>query len=134
MARSVCQAFDGVEQNPALLADAAAVEQLRNAVLLEWLETLLGEVALSDLKSVAARRCLVDRACEVMPSAPSEPVSTLQVCSHIGASLRELNYCIQDVLGMTPARYLRALRLNGARRALKRPEDARVSVQDVAAR
>lgn len=58
----------------------------------------------------------------------------LEICDRIGASPRKLNYCFRDVLGVSPARYLRAVRLNNARRDLKDPSAAANSVQDVAAR
>ncbi|WP_069265908.1 helix-turn-helix domain-containing protein [Paraburkholderia nodosa] len=53
------------------------------------------------------------------------------LCEQLHVSRRTLQYCFQDVLGMAPATYLRALRLNGARRDLC--GRAAGSVQDVAA-
>nr|WP_225585054.1 MULTISPECIES: helix-turn-helix domain-containing protein [unclassified Acidovorax] len=64
---------------------------------------------------------------------PDSPPSLLEVCRHVGASHRKLNYCFQEVLGMSPARYLRVLRLNGVRRQLRSELDLRLGVQDVAA-
>ena len=58
----------------------------------------------------------------------------LEICDRIGASPRKLNHCFRDVLGVSPARYLRAVRLNNAQRELKDPGTAANSVQDVAAR
>jgi AraC family ethanolamine operon transcriptional activator len=55
----------------------------------------------------------------------------LEVCRRIGASRRKLNYCFQDVLGTSPVKYLRAVRLNGVRRELR---SGTAAVQDVAAR
>jgi AraC family transcriptional regulator, ethanolamine operon transcriptional activator len=121
----------------AALADPAFDERsliaLRDSVLIEWIEALPGAVHAPDLKSVAARRRVVDRACELMLSRSVEPPSILEICQRIGASPRKLNYCFQDVLGVSPAKYLRAVRLNNARRDLKDPV-GQTSVQDVAAR
>ncbi len=128
------QAFETIQRHPGLLDDAAAVSRLRDTLVLECLEAVPGKIDLTGLKSAAARRRVVDRACQFVLAEPSEPVSLLDVCRNIGASRRKLNYCFQDVLGSSPARYLRALRLNGVRRALKCPGDRRVGVQDIAAR
>jgi AraC family ethanolamine operon transcriptional activator len=122
----------------ATLADPAFDERaliaLRDEVLIEWIEVLPGAVHAPDLKTVAARRRVVDRACELMLSRSVQPPSILEICDRIGASPRKLNYCFRDVLGVSPARYLRAVRLNNARRDLKDPSAVASSVQDVAAR
>ena len=62
------------------------------------------------------------------------PVAVPELCAQLRVSRRMLQYCFQEFYGMTPVAYLRAIRLNGVRRALR--EGARVkavSVQDVAA-
>ncbi|WP_431513772.1 helix-turn-helix domain-containing protein [Variovorax sp. DAIF25] len=124
-------AFAALDAMPALLADPTATTQLRDDVLLAWLEALPEDVDLRELRSTEAQRRVVRRACELMMARPDEPLSMLEVCSRIGASQRKLNYCFQETLGLSPARYLRALRLNGVRRELKRLGAG--SVQDVAA-
>lgn len=113
------------------LRDEAALLQLRDAILIEWIEALPESVSVSELPSAAARKRLVDRACELMLGAPDEPLSMLEVCRRVGASRRKLNYCFQDVLGSSPVKYLRAVRLNGVRRELRAGS---APVQDVAAR
>lgn len=110
----------------------AALLQLRDALLIEWIEAIPPEVDASELKTVAARKRVVDRACEVILSHTNEPLSILELCSRVGASRRKLNYCFHDVLGTNPVKYLRAVRLNGARRDLK--TDIHLSVQDIASR
>jgi AraC family ethanolamine operon transcriptional activator len=128
------QAFETIRCCPRLMDDRSSVSRLRDAIVLECLESVPGQIDLAQLKSAAARRRVVDRACQFILAEPSEPASLLDVCRNIGASRRKLNYCFQDVLGSSPARYLRALRLNSVRRDLKSPADRRVGVQDIAAR
>ena len=113
--------------------DASRLVKLRDDILIEWIEALPPSVDTSDLDSLARRKRLVDKACELMMANPDEPPSILDVCSRVGASRRKLNYCFQDVLGTSPTQYLRALRLNGVRRSLRQagPQE---SVQDVATR
>lgn len=113
--------------------DPLGLRQLRDDILIEWIEALPPSVDMSDLDTQARRKRLVDRACELMLLHPDEPLSILGVCSRLGCSRRKLNYCFQDVLGTSPTRYLRALRLNGARRDLKRGNE-HTTVQEVAAR
>jgi AraC family ethanolamine operon transcriptional activator len=105
---------------------------MRDDLLLEWIEALPPYVDISDLDTLARRKRIVDKACELMMSNPDEPISILDVCSKVGASRRKLNYCFQDVLGISPTQYLRALRLNAVRRGLSNPT-AGLTVQDVAA-
>ncbi|HEX5738790.1 MAG TPA: helix-turn-helix domain-containing protein, partial [Hydrogenophaga sp.] len=104
----------------------APMLQMRDDVLIEWIEALPPSVDLSDLQTHERRKRMVDRACELALAHPDEPLSILQVCSRVGASRRKLNYCFQDVLGTSPTKYFRALRLNGVRRALSQP-DARTT-------
>lgn len=126
------EALANATTRPALLQDARTVVQLRDAILIEWLEAIPSRVGTEELASAEARKRVVDRACELMLSRPEEPMTVLQVCDRIGASPRKLEYCFRHVLGISPARYLRAARLNGVRRELRRQPG--VAVQDVAAR
>ncbi len=112
-------------------ADAQALRQLRDDILMEWIEALPAQVDTSELPSLQRRKRLVDKACELMLTHSDEPLSILQVCSQLGTSRRKLNYCFQDVLGTSPVKYLRALRLNGVRRSLRQAAPG-VTVQDVA--
>lgn len=131
--RTLLGAFEALDTTPGLLNDPAATLQLRDEVLLTWLSTLPEAIDLRELRSTEARRRVVRRACDLMLEQPDEPLSMLDVCSRIGASQRKLNYCFQESLGLSPARYLRALRLNGVRRELKRPHPKAACVQDIAA-
>ena len=69
--------------------------------------------------NLRGRWALVARARELIDAAPHEPVSVAHLCGTLQVSRSTLQYCFQDVLGMSPIVYLRALRLNGARRALQ---------------
>lgn len=62
-----------------------------------------------------------------------EPVSIPQLCQTFHVSRRTLQYAFQDVCGISPSAYLRTLRLNGVRRALRTPQHPFSEVQDLAA-
>lgn len=119
---------------PALLQDPVAVLQMRDSILFDWIEAIPARVDTAGLKSVAARKRVVERACELVLAHPDEPTSILQLCGHIGATPRKLEYCFRDVLGISPAKYLRSVRLNGVRRDLKRGAGGMLGVHDIAAR
>jgi len=123
-----------IRQAPNLLSDAHMGMRLRDMILMEWIEAIPARVDTSGLRTVAARKRVVERACELMLDCPSEPMSILQVCSRIGSSPSKLTYCFRDVLGITPVKYLRSVRLNGVRRDLRNPALSDRGVQDVAAR
>lgn len=112
--------------------DAQALRQLRDDILMEWIEALPSQVDTSELPSLQRRKRLVDKACELMLSHNDEPLSILDVCSRLGTSRRKLNYAFQDVLGTSPVKYLRSLRLNGVHRNLRQAGPG-TTVQDVAA-
>ncbi len=111
--------------------DTQALRQLRDEILMEWIEALPSQVDTSELPNLERRKKLVDRACELMMGHADEPLSILEVCSQVGTSRRKLNYCFQDVLGTTPIKYLRSLRLNNVRRALRQAAPG-VTIQDIA--
>jgi len=111
--------------------DPQALRQLRDEILMEWLEALPPQVDTSELPNLERRKKLVDRACELMLGHADEPLSILEVCSRLGTSRRKLNYCFQDVLGTTPIKYLRSLRLNSVRRALRQAAPGE-TIQDIA--
>lgn len=113
--------------------EAQTLRQLRDEILIEWIEALPAQVDTSGLDTLQRRKRMVDQACELMLSRSDEPLSILEVCSQVGISRRKLNYCFHDVLGTTPVKYLRAVRLNGVRRDLKRAASSE-TVQDIATR
>ncbi|HXZ06694.1 MAG TPA: helix-turn-helix domain-containing protein, partial [Paraburkholderia sp.] len=76
------------------------------------------------------RHGLVSEARDYVLANRDRPVGVPELCEQLHMSRRTLQYCFQDVLGMAPATYLRAIRLNGARRELG---EAARPVQDVAA-
>jgi AraC family ethanolamine operon transcriptional activator len=120
---------------PALRDDAQALHRLRDDLLMEWLEAIPSPIDTTQLDRALARRRVVDRACARLCQPADDPPTVLQVCAAIGVSPRKLAYCFRDVLGTTPLQYQRALRLNGARRELRRGgREPSLGVQDVAAR
>ena len=111
-----------------------ALEILRDDVILEWVDALPTSCDMSDLRALSTRKVVVDRACEwMLQTGRDEALSMLEICKRVGVSQRKLNYCFQEVLGMSPMKYQRITRLNRTQQALKQ---ARVgeNVFDIASR
>ncbi|MGZ0714774.1 helix-turn-helix domain-containing protein [Pseudomonas palleroniana] len=125
--------FNGVadQGHDSLLGYEAIRHGIRDAVMVQLLELMAPEQAAC--LSPTSRKRMVDRAREYALGHLDEPLSILDVCNHIGASRRKLQYCFQETLGINPVAYLRALRLNAVRREL-RESRAVHGVQAVAAR
>ncbi|MFD1561488.1 helix-turn-helix domain-containing protein [Paraburkholderia silviterrae] len=123
---------DGTAHALAPLSDFA-----RNDLQAELLAALFDACTADDaqadagLDQASRRRWIVAQARDYVLAHRSRPVGVPELCEQLLVSRRTLQYCFQDVLGMAPATYLRALRLNGARRDLC--GRAAGSVQDVAA-
>ena len=56
-----------------------------------------------------------------------------ELCERLHVSRRTLQYCFEDVLGISPMQYLRVIRLNGARRELRQSMPDAQTVGEVAA-
>lgn len=133
--RTLLSAIDeAMLQRSALLDDPAACRALQDSLLIEIMDIMPSVRLAETTRGGAARKRIVDRACDMMLARSREHVSILDICKAVGASPRKLSYCFQDVLGTSPINYWRAIRLNRARRALKTCRDPRTGIYDIAAR
>jgi len=64
------------------------------------------------------RHYIVNRAIELIDQSLAEQFSIADICTKIRVAERTLRYSFEDVLGMTPTKYIRASRLNRVRREL----------------
>lgn len=121
--------LQAVGATPALLDSRHARAGLADAVVASLCELFepAADPAIAPLHR-QARRLLVARARDRIESTPQEPITVAELCDAVHVSRRTLQACFQDVLGLSPLAYLRAMRLNGARRALA----AGASVTDAA--
>jgi AraC family transcriptional regulator, ethanolamine operon transcriptional activator len=70
---------------------------------------------------------VVKRAVDFMRSHLQDDIAVPDICAAAYASRRSLQYCFEEFMQTTPQAYLRALRLNEARRALKRQGDRAIT-------
>jgi AraC family transcriptional regulator, ethanolamine operon transcriptional activator len=120
MLLAVCSdAGERVDQLADPLAEQALLSStLTHAVLLAMAAE--GEGGPSTIPRRAETRLkVVKRAVEFMRANLQEDIGVPEICASAFASRRTLQYCFEEFMHTTPQAYLRALRLNEARRALK---------------
>jgi AraC family ethanolamine operon transcriptional activator len=119
----------GSEQIP-----AASLELPQQAVMmaiLSMLDTSEADRALSS--SFMRRQRIVGQARDYVLAHRDQAIAVPELCEHLHVSRRTLQYCFEDVLGISPIQYLRIIRLNGARRHLREDLSNSRTVRDVAA-
>lgn len=77
---------------------------------------------------------LVRRVRAYLDSVRDSAVSITDVCREVGVTRRTLQNATQEVLGVSPQNYLKAVRLNGFRRDLRARNPLTESIGDVASR
>ncbi|MBA5690197.1 helix-turn-helix domain-containing protein [Rugamonas apoptosis] len=86
------------------------------SALLDMLDHSCVEPAIA--ASLQRRQRVVARAREYILAHRAEAITVPELCEQVHVSRRTLQYCFEDVLGMSPMLYLRMMRLNGVRRQL----------------
>jgi AraC family ethanolamine operon transcriptional activator len=122
-------------ETPGLLIDR---EQARDALRDVLLNVIASNCVAGLLPPKASitfidRHRLVNRVRDFALAHQDEPLSIPKLCVAFHVSRRTLQYAFQDVCGISPGVYLRILRLNGVRRALRAQERCFLDVQDLAA-
>ncbi|MES2074884.1 MAG: helix-turn-helix domain-containing protein [Pseudomonadota bacterium] len=82
--------------------------------------------------SVQRRQRVVAKAREYILAHRADSITVPELCEQVHVSRRTLQYCFEDVLGMSPMLYLRMVRLNGVRRQLHDPAARGSAIGDVA--
>jgi len=122
-----------VAEAPHLLLHAQAQKSLREA-LYDQLIDLREDPQKTSVTLNSGRRCALVAAVRDYAQAQSDNVpSVADLCQVFGVSRRSLQYAFEEVVGMNPVGYLRALRLNGVRRAIKAAE-TNTPIMETAAR
>jgi len=85
-------------------------------------------------RSAQQRHRIVGKAVEYMRSKLDHSISIVDVCTAIFVEQRVLNYCFQEVLGISPISYLKCLRMNQVRRELKNMDCSLCNIGDIATR
>lgn len=83
--------------------------------------------------SFLRRQRVVAQARDWVLARHDQALTVPELCEHLHVSRRTLQYCFEEVLGISPLQYLRLIRLNGARRHLREALPTCRTVQEVAA-
>lgn len=120
MREFITGSLDLLTSAPRLLSMRASRTALKASVLSNLAELLIDDSGVQEPQIPWSRRWkVVTAARELVLSRPESPIGVTEICRAIGVSRRTLQYCFQDVMGISPAAFLRSVRLNGARRTLK---------------
>ncbi|MBI1905516.1 MAG: helix-turn-helix domain-containing protein [Rhodocyclales bacterium] len=124
-----------LQSDPAVLSHAAARKSLETVILGRLIAMLRSASAgQAQLAVPYSRRQIVEMARDYILAHVEDPLTVADVCVALGVSRRTLQYSFHDVFDISPVKYLKVLRLNGARRDLKNGWVPETSVQDVAAK
>ncbi|MEC5161261.1 MULTISPECIES: helix-turn-helix domain-containing protein [unclassified Janthinobacterium] len=101
-------------------------------------EALVGMLDHSGVEPAAAgsfqrRQRIVARVREYILAHRDQTITVPELCEQAHVSRRTLQYCFEDVLGMSPTLYLRRVRLNGVRRQLMGTGAPQLAIGAVAA-
>ncbi len=123
-----------LEADPGVLHHAASRRGLRQALFTVLADTLMPAVQSDAVTPRQLRRQdVVRRARELVTERPQEFLGVESLCAQLHVTRRTLQNCFQESLGISPASYLRLVRLNAVRRELRQAA-ADQTIGDVAAR
>ncbi|WP_026073007.1 helix-turn-helix domain-containing protein [Nodosilinea nodulosa] len=80
------------------------------------------------------RATLVQEAEAFMLAHLDEPITLKAICQAVKTSKSALSYGFQDIFGLSPMAYLKTVRLNGVRRALKASDPTQATILGIANR
>jgi AraC family ethanolamine operon transcriptional activator len=109
------------EVDTPFFGDARAAQQaLQDRILMQLVPLLMTATPVEGRVSSTFqnRRRIVRQVREYVLEHPGEIISIPRLCRHFHVSRRTLQYCFEDVVGVSPLSYLRTIRLNEVRREL----------------
>jgi AraC family ethanolamine operon transcriptional activator len=128
------QILTEVSHAPQLLLYEGSRQEIRASILQAVSDVCCVPACPDRLSSTRMNhRELVSRIREYVLSRRDEPVAVSDLCRDFYVGRRTLQNAFLNVVGMSPASYLRVIRLNGVRRMLRNPEMQVSCVQDAAA-
>jgi AraC family transcriptional regulator, ethanolamine operon transcriptional activator len=133
LADFLLRAFETSQESPERLFIASNQKQLAEEFYALLTETIGTGQANQARGLCPNRERIVRRVRSFLDANPESALSITDICDEVGVTRRTLQNAIQEVFGISPQHYLKAIRLNGFRRALKACSPA-VSIGDVAAR
>lgn len=136
----LCQKIDALLNTYCLSAEATSLNvespnALQDAIIGTIVSTLTTPHATNVEKrkqTRLARWKAVNDIREYVLANPSETICVPDLCERFHMSRRTLQYCFEEVTGESPVTFLRSIRLNAARRDLRRLNASKSSVAEIA--
>jgi AraC-like DNA-binding protein len=119
---------------PTVLAHPEAARSLEQAVIEVLLQCFSSGNRQEDRAAMRQHAEIMRRFHRVIEEHLDEPLYIPELCREIGASVRTLNTCCHEHLGMGPKHYLLLRRMHMVRRALRQSATADTNVTEVATR
>ena len=123
-----------LQEQPEALHHEASRRTLREALLSVLCDVVMPQTLSEAVNPRQLRRQeLVRKVRELVFEHPEQPLSVADLCTRLHVTRRTLQNGFQETLGTSPATYLRTVRLNAVRRAL-REQSSTSTIADTAAR
>ena len=115
--------FQTLQTNPSLIKNKHITSAIRSTLVALLSDNLIHTAEVPATK-LSTSRCwkIVAESRELVLGQSEKPVTVAELCQHFDISRRTLQYCFHDLLGTSPAIYLRTERLNAVRHMLKKSD------------
>ncbi len=113
------QILDAMESNPAILKSSGLQNDIEHeipALLLSALSTAVNEVR---RPSIRTRRRTLETAIEYIDEYAETSLTIGELCDAVGTSWRTLDYAFKEHFGVSPKKYLIAIKMNAVRKELR---------------
>jgi AraC-like DNA-binding protein len=120
------------EDAPAVLAHPEGARGLEQALTEAAIDCLDSGEAHEDRAALRQHAAIMRRFDRVIEQHLDHSIYITDLCKEVGASLRTLNVCCREHLGMSPKRYLLLRRMNLFRRALSESTAHKTTVTELA--
>jgi AraC-like DNA-binding protein len=121
------------EDAPEVLANPDAVRGIEQALTEVMLACIAGE-AHEDRTAQGQHAAIMRRFQRAIERSEGQPLYIPELCREVGASVRTLQACCHEHLGMGPKHYLLLRRMNMVRRALQEGSPSETTITEVATR
>lgn len=121
------------EHAPAILANAETARCLEQEIIAAMIASST-EAAEEDKVSVRQHQAILRRFRTLIEVNADNPLYLPEICTALGVSVRTLQRCCHEQLGVSPLRYLWLRRMNMARRALTTSSPGQDTVTAIASR
>jgi AraC-like DNA-binding protein len=118
---------------PGGAADSSPVASLHTRLLF-WLRSAMADAERCDVEIplLPRRRMAVERVRRFIHEHLAESMTLAELCRHAHLQARSLEYGFRDLVGLSPFKYIKMLRLGEVRRRLQTSSSAERSVSEVA--